>query len=302
MENITIIGSGPAGLTAAIYLSRAELNPLVVAGDLPGGQLINTSMVENYPGFDSILGLDLMMKMMDQARKCGTRVLDESVQNISKGEDGFFETTLNSGKVLTSKSVLIATGAKHKHLGIPGEDELTNKGVSWCATCDGPLYKNKTVAVVGGGNTAVMEALFLSNFVEKVYLIHRRDMLRADKLMQEKLRMKRNVSFVWDSEIKHILGNTSVEKIVVKNRIDEREEEIMVDGVFIAIGTSPVSEFVAGFVDFDEEGYIIANNTKTSQPGVFAAGDVVSGSLKQAVYAAGQGALAAKRIEEYLGM
>lgn len=301
MENIAIVGSGPAGLAAAIYLARANLKPIVVAGSLPGGQLINTDAIENYPGFDSILGSDLMMKMLNQAEKLGARLIFETVESISKNDDGSFKLSLGSNSNVVSKSVLIATGAKHKHIGVPGEEEFKNKGVSWCATCDGPLFRNKVVAVVGGGNTAAMEALFLSNFVEKVFLIHRRDALRADKLMQERLFSNDKISFVWDSEISKICGTNSVQEIVVRNRKTGLEAPFKVDGVFIAIGTTPSSELVRDLVDLDAEGYIVENKTKTSQAGIFAAGDVVSESLKQAIYAAGQGALASKQIEEYLG-
>lgn len=296
MNNIIIIGTGPAGLTAAIYLTRSGLNPLIISGEKPGGQLINTDLIENYPGFKSIKGADLMMLMLEQAESLGTKFIYESVDSISKNEDSF-NLRLTSNEVVESKSVLIATGANHRHLNIPGEKEFTNKGVSWCATCDGAMYREKKVAVIGGGNTAVMEALFLSNFAEKVYLIHRRDELRAEKIMQEKLFKNDKIECIWNSQVVEILGKDKVESIKLNN-----DSMLNLSGIFIAIGTTPSSKFVKDLIDLDSEGYIIANETKTSCKGIFAAGDIVSGSLKQAIYAAGQGALASRYIEEYLGI
>lgn len=296
MNNIIIIGTGPAGLTAAIYLARSGLNPLVISGEKPGGQLINTDLIENYPGFKSIKGADLMMLMLEQAESLGTKFIYESVDSISKNEDSF-NLRLTSNEVVESKSVLIATGANHRHLNIPGEKEFTNKGVSWCATCDGAMYREKKVAVIGGGNTAVMEALFLSNFAEKVYLIHRRDELRAEKIMQEKLFKNDKIECIWNAQVVEILGKDKVESIKLNN-----DSMLNLSGIFIAIGTTPSSKFVKDLIDLDSEGYIIANETKTSCQGIFAAGDIVSGSLKQAIYAAGQGALASRYIEEYLGI
>ncbi|MDO4975194.1 MAG: thioredoxin-disulfide reductase [Alphaproteobacteria bacterium] len=296
MNNIIIIGTGPAGLTAAIYLARSGLNPLIISGEKPGGQLINTDLIENYPGFKSMKGADLMMLMLEQAESLGTKFIYESVDSISKNEDSF-NLRLTSNEVVESKSVLIATGANHRHLNIPGEKEFTNKGVSWCATCDGAMYREKKVAVIGGGNTAVMEALFLSNFAEKVYLIHRRDELRAEKIMQEKLFKNDKIECIWNSQVVEILGKDKVEAIKLNN-----DSMLNLSGIFIAIGTTPSSKFVKDLIDLDSEGYIIANETKTSCQGIFAAGDIVSGSLKQAIYAAGQGALASRYIEEYLGI
>lgn len=301
MKNVVIIGSGPAGLTAAIYLARSGLKPTVISGEKPGGQLINTDLIENYPGFESINGADLMMKTLTQAENLGTELIYESVENISRNDE-YFKINLSSGDFLDSKSVLIATGASHRHLGVIGEKEFTNKGVSWCATCDGPMYKGKTVAVVGGGNTAVMEALFLSNIVEKVFLIHRRDSLRAEKIMQEKLFETKNIECIWNSEVSEIIGTKNVESIRVKNNKENSESTLKIDAVFIAIGTIPSSGFVKDLLPLDSEGYIISNETKTEIPGIFVAGDIVSGSLKQAIYAAGQGCLASHYIEKYLGV
>ncbi|MDR0744714.1 MAG: thioredoxin-disulfide reductase [Holosporales bacterium] len=302
MKNVVIIGSGPAGLTCAIYSARAGLSPLVIAGNNPGGQLVNTTMIENYSGFTSISGADLMEKMIEHAESFGIKIVYESVERISKTDNGFFEINFSSNDSIISKTVVIATGARHKHLNIPGEDEFINRGVSWCATCDGPLYKGKTVAVIGGGNTAVMEAMFLSNLASRVYLIHRRDILRSDKLMQEKLFSNKIISCIWNSNVTQIIGNNSVEKLILKNSITDATSSLNVDGVFIAIGTVPSSDFIANLVKLDTSGYIVCAETKTSCKGIFAAGDVVSNSLKQAIYAAGQGALASRAVESYLGL
>ncbi|MDR1391129.1 MAG: thioredoxin-disulfide reductase [Holosporales bacterium] len=301
MENVIIIGSGPAGLTAAIYLSRSGLRPLMITGEKPGGQLVNTDLIENYPGFISIKGADLMVNMLAQAENLKTKVIYESVKNVSKS-DIHFEISLCSGEFLRAKSLLVATGVTHKKLCIPGEEKFTNKGVSWCATCDGPLYKGKEVAVVGGGNTAVMEALFLSKLAKKVYLIHRRSSLRAEKIMQERLQLNENIECVWNSEVVEILGEDRVNNIKIKKSNEACCMDMDVSGVFIAIGTNPSSDFLKDIVPFDNEGYILANGTKTECPGIFAAGDIVSSSLKQAIYAAGQGALAARCIEEFLSI
>ena len=302
MKNVVIIGAGPAGLTCAIYAARSGLKPVVILGDLPGGQLLNTDVIENFPGFESISGADLMMKILSHAESVGSEIVYEKVEDLVKTDNGFFEVKLSSGQHLIAKSVVVATGAHHKHLNVPGEKKFTNKGVSWCATCDGPMFRNKIVAVVGGGNTAAMEALFLSNFAEEVFLIHRRDSLRADKITQEKLFANKKIKCIWNSEIVEILGDSSVKEILLKNTIDASTITMKIDGVFIAIGTTPSSNFAKDLVSLDSEGYIEAPNTITSCNGIFAAGDVVSGSLKQAIYSAGQGALASKCVEEYLGV
>ncbi len=297
--DVLIIGSGPAGLTCAIYTARAGHKTVVVAGENPGGQLVNTDVIENYPGFESIRGSELMMNMLTQAEGLGSQILYDTAGHVSNAGN-IFEVSLASGEILKSRTVLIATGAKHKRLGVPGEADFTNKGVSWCATCDGPMYKNKKVAVVGGGNTAVMEALFLSNFAEKVYLVHRRDTLRAEKVMQDKLFANGRVECVWNSVVESIHGEKNLEYVNIRNTCSEEVTKLEVSGLFIAIGTAPTSEFVKGLVDVDSEGYILENQTRTRTEGLFVAGDVASNSLKQAVFAAGQGALASKQIEEYL--
>lgn len=301
IENVTIIGSGPAGLTCAVYTARAGLAPTVIGGSIPGGQLITTDSIENFPGFESITGTELMMKMMSQAEASGGKIRYDDVFSITRGDENFL-LTLVSGEPILSRAVVIASGAKHKNLGAPGEKEFANKGVSYCATCDGPIYKGKTTAVVGGGNTAVMEALFLSMFCERVYLIHRREKLRADPIMQDKLFKSKNITCIWNSEVGDICGSDKLECIKLHDNQSDSFSVIELSGLFIAIGTRPSSEFVKNLVDLDDEGYIITNSTRTSCPGIFASGDVASGSIKQAVVAAGEGCIAAKHVSEYLGV
>ncbi len=296
MNNVVIIGSGIAGLTASIYLARSGIAPVVFCGNNPGGQLMQTDMIENYPGFESISGAELMMKTMNQAEKLGAQMIYESVTKITSAEN-YFEIGITSGIKQTAKAVLIATGATHKRLGCKGETEFSNKGVSWCATCDGAMNKGKIVAVIGGGNTAVMEALFLSNIASKVYLIHRRDTLRADEIMKKKVFATPNIECVWNANVEEIIGNTKVTAIKLDNG-----KTIDVSAVFIAIGVKPATEFIEDLVELDDSGYIISDETRTSVPGVFVAGDVENCVTKQAVYAAGRGCLAAQQIERYLGI
>ncbi len=302
MKNVVIIGSGPAGLTCAVYCARSGLSPVIISGDTPGGQLTKTDVVENYTGFESISGVDLMMKMISHAEVVGSEIIYDKVESISKTKDGTFEIKLSGTEPLISKAIVVATGSNHRHLEVPGEAEFSNKGVSWCATCDGPMFKNKRVAVVGGGNTAVMEALFLSSFAAEVLLIHRRDSLKSDRIMQERLLGNDKIKCIWNSEIVKISGASSVQGMTIQNTIDKTQTEMPIDGIFIAIGTVPVSSIVENLVELDETGHIKTSKTKTSCPGIFAIGDVVSDSLKQAIYSAGQGALAAKYVEEYLGV
>jgi thioredoxin reductase (NADPH) len=292
-----IVGGGPAGLMCSIYLTRSGISPLVIAGTDPGGQLMHTDVIENFPGFQSISGPDLMIQMMEQAKSSGSAILFETVRRVEKTDNGNFKITLSSEETLMSKTVIVATGAKHKHLFIPGENEFTNRGVSWCATCDGLLYTGKQVAVIGGGNTALMEAQFLSNMVDCVYLIHRRDSFRGSKILQSRVFGNHKIKILWNTVVTSINGDEKVTSITLNGG-----DILQVEGVFIAIGTEPSSDFVKNMVECDEEGYIIANDTITSCDGIFAAGDIVSGSLKQAVYAAGQGALASHMVEKYLGV
>ena len=296
MSDVVIIGSGIAGLTASIYLARSGVAPVVFGGNNPGGQLMQTDMIENYPGFEAISGAELMMKTLNQAEKLGVQMIYESVTKITNAEN-YFEIDITSGMKQKAKAVLIATGATHKRLGCKGETEFSNKGVSWCATCDGAMNKGKTVAVIGGGNTAVMEALFLSNIASKVYLIHRRDTLRADEIMQKRVFAKSNIECIWNANVDEIIGNTKVTAIKLDNG-----KTIDVSAVFIAIGVKPATDFVKNLLALDDSGYVISDETKTSVPGIFVAGDVENGMTKQAVYAAGRGCFAAQQIERYLGI
>ena len=298
-----IIGSGPAGLTAAIYLARAMVDTLVFMGPTPGGQLITSPLVENYPGTGkSIPGCDLMSNIIEQVQTNNVELIYESVSNVTVNNDKTFTINYSNNEQLMTKTILIATGASHLKLNIPGEDKFAGKGVSWCATCDGPLYKKQRVAVIGGGNTAVIEALFLSNIASDVLLVHRRDKMRADASDIEKLNGKTNVKYIFNSTVTSINGDNKVNSITLLNLLNNSSTDIQVDAVFIAVGTKPSADLVKDILETDESGYIITNTTKTSCNGIFAVGDVVSGSLKQAIYAAGQGALAAVNIQKYLGM
>lgn len=302
VRDTVIIGSGPAGLTAAIYLSRAMIEPIVFMGPSIGGQLVTSPLVENYPGLKSISGCDLMSNIIEQVQSNNVELIYELVTNIEVNNDNTFTVEYSNNDKLITKTILIATGASHKRLKIPGEDKLAGRGVSWCATCDGPLYKKKKVAVIGGGNTAVVEALFLSNIASEVLLIHRRDKLKADLSDIEKLNNKNNIKVIYNSTVTSIEGDNKVQSIKLLDLLNNNTENIQLDAVFVAIGTNPSSELVKNIVNTDELGYIITNNnTETSCKGIFAAGDVVSGSLKQAIYAAGQGALSAISIQQYLG-
>tara|TARA_X000000950_G_scaffold158208_2_gene194025 strand:- start:2599 stop:3537 length:939 start_codon:yes stop_codon:yes gene_type:complete len=303
-SKVLIIGSGPAGYAAAIYSSRAGLSPLMISGIEPGGQLMITTEVENYPGYENpIQGPWLMEQMKKQSEAFGTKIINDYVTDVDFSQFPFVIRT-EKEKYL-SYSVIIATGAKAKWLGIPGEDKFMGFGVSACATCDGFFFKNKDVVVVGGGNTAAEEALFLSNICKKVTLIHRRDKLRAEKILQNRLFEKKNVEIIWNSQLKEILGNKEnklIEKIVIKNTSDNNENQIMLDGLFVAIGHKPATEIFLKKLEIDEDGYILtkADSTKTSIDGVFAAGDVTDKIYRQAVTAAGMGCMGALEAEKFL--
>ena len=303
-SKVLIIGSGPAGYAAAIYSSRAGLSPLMISGIEPGGQLMITTEVENYPGYENpIQGPWLMEQMKKQSEAFGTKIINDYVTGVDFSQFPFVIRT-EKEKYL-SYSVIIATGAKAKWLGIPGEDKFMGFGVSACATCDGFFFKNKDVVVVGGGNTAAEEALFLSNICKKVTLIHRRDKLRAEKILQNRLFEKKNVEIIWNSQLKEILGNKEnklIEKIVIKNTSDNNENQIILDGLFVAIGHKPATEIFLKKLEIDEDGYILtkADSTKTSIDGVFAAGDVTDKIYRQAVTAAGMGCMGALEAEKFL--
>ena len=303
-ENITIIGSGPAGYTAAIYAARAGLSPLMISGLEQGGQLMITTDVENYPGFEKpVQGPWLMEQMKNQAKSFGTRILVDFVKDVDLNSLPFEIKT--EKEVIKSNSIVIATGAKANWLNIKGEQEFMGFGVSACATCDGFFFKDKDVAVVGGGNTAVEEALFLSNLCRKVYIIHRRDKLRAEKILQERLFKNPKVEIIWNSQLKEIIGidnPLSVEGIKIENLLDKKELEISCKGVFIAIGHAPSNELIINQLETHNGGYVVTkpNSTETSIPGVFAAGDITDFKYRQAVTAAGMGCMAALEAEKFL--
>jgi len=303
-EKVTIVGSGAAGLTAAIYAARANLEPLVIEGIQPGGQLTITTDVENYPGYaDVVQGPWMMEQMRLQAKKVGARIINDIVTSV-EFKDNKKILKLDSNKTLETETVIIATGAQAKWLGLESENEFNGRGVSACATCDGFFYRNKEVAVIGGGNTAVEEALYLSNICSKVTLIHRRDELRSEKILQKRLFEKENVKIIWNNVVDEIKGNESgVNSLKLASTISKETEIINVEGVFVAIGHSPSTEAFRGAIDMDDEGYIIAQKPGTSLTnidGVFAAGDCVDKIYRQAVTAAGMGCMAALDAEKWL--
>ena len=305
IENITILGSGPAGYTAAIYAARAGLSPLMVSGLEQGGQLMITTDVENYPGFEKpIQGPWLMEQMKNQAKSFGTRILVDFVKDVDLETLPFKLKT--EKQLIKSNSIVIATGAKANWLNIKGEHEFMGFGVSACATCDGFFFKGKDVAVVGGGNTAVEEALFLSNLCRKVYIIHRRDRLRAEKILQERLFQKKNVDFIWNSNVTEITGDLEkkeLQSIIIKNKNNEINQ-LSIDGFFVAIGHSPATTLFKNKLQMDNDGYIFTepNSTKTDIDGVFAAGDVTDRLYRQAVTAAGMGCMSAIEAENFLSL
>ena len=300
---VLIIGSGPAGYTAAIYAARANLQPILVQGIQPGGQLTITTEVENYPGFAEVIqGPWLMEQMQAQAEHVGTMLISDMITDVDFSAQPF-KATGDSGQIYTADTVVIATGATARWLGIPSEQAFQGKGVSACATCDGFFYRGKDVCVVGGGNTAVEEALFLTNFCKKVTLIHRRDELRAEKIMQERLFNNEKVEIIWDSVVEEVLGDDQgVTGVRIKNIKTDQESQVDAEGFFVAIGHDPATKLFKGQVDMDDHGYILKapDSTATSVPGVFAAGDVSDKIYRQAVTAAGMGCMAALEADKYL--
>jgi thioredoxin reductase (NADPH) len=302
-QRVTIIGSGPAGLTAALYTARANLKPLLVEGLEAGGQLMLTTMVENWPGFrDGIMGPDLMAEMRAQAERFGARVIQGNVTKVDL-QNRPFTLTLANGKSVTTDALIIATGASARWLEIGADRRLSGHGVSTCATCDGYFFRGRPIAVVGGGDSAVEEAVYLTRFASKVTVIHRRDTLRASKIMQDKAFANPKIEFIWDSEVADVLdeGKGEVTGIVVRNLKSGRATTLPLDGVFIAIGHTPNTSLFAGQIDLDANGYIRTHSgTKTSVAGVFAAGDVQDHIYRQAVTAAGSGCMAAIDAERYV--
>jgi thioredoxin reductase (NADPH) len=297
---VIIIGSGPAGYTAGVYTSRAKLNTLLISGSLPGGQLMTTSEVENYPGFpNGIFGPELMMNMRQQAERFGAKLLDDEVVEVDFKKRPFGIRT--HGQEFRSESVVICTGASPRKLGLRAEQEFAGKGISYCATCDGPFFKGEDIAVVGGGDTAIEEATFLTKFGKSVKIIHRKDFLRASKILQEKAFENPKIDFVWDNVVSDISGNKKINSISVRNLKTGEERNIPVGGLFVAIGHEPNTSIFKGQLELDDRGYIIlTKNTRTSVEGVFAAGDVHDYRYRQAITAGGFGCMAALDVEKWL--
>jgi thioredoxin reductase (NADPH) len=305
MSKVLILGSGPAGLTAAVYAARANLDPILVHGLQPGGQMTITTDVENYPGFAEVIqGPWLMEQMKAQAEAVGTKMVSDIVGSVDLTKYPFV-CIGDTGEELQGETLIISTGAQARWLGLESEESYKGFGVSACATCDGFFFKEKTVAVVGGGNTAVEEALFLTNFASKVWLIHRRDELRAEKMLQDRLFANKAVEVIWNYQVDKVLGQTApkcVTGLRLKSTMGKPSKELTVDGVFVAIGHTPNTKLFEGQLDMDDEGYILTapGSTKTNIDGVFAAGDVQDKIYRQAVTAAGSGCMAALDAEKYL--
>ncbi|GAA4130603.1 thioredoxin-disulfide reductase [Actinomadura keratinilytica] len=302
VRNVIIIGSGPAGYTAAIYAARGDLKPLVFEGSVSaGGALMNTTEVENFPGFpDGILGPDLMDNLRKQAERFGAELVTDDVTEVDLTADP--KIVKVGDEVYRAKAVIIATGSGYRKLGLEGEERLSGRGVSWCATCDGFFFRDQDIAVVGGGDTAMEEAIFLTRFARSVTVIHRRDQLRASKIMQDRAFANDKIRFMWDSQVVEILGDDRLTGVRVRNTRTGEESTLDVTGLFIAIGHDPRSELFAGQLDTDADGYLIVQSptTKTKIPGVFAAGDVVDHVYRQAITAAGTGCAAAIDAERWL--
>ncbi|MBI4040775.1 MAG: thioredoxin-disulfide reductase [Deltaproteobacteria bacterium] len=300
-ENVIIVGGACAGLTAAIYTARANLNPLVIEGYQSGGQLMLTTEVENYPGFpEGILGPELMQKFRKQAERFGTRFVTKDVTSVDFSKKPYAITV--EDKTYSGHTVIIATGASAKMLGLPNESRLMGKGVSTCATCDGAFFKNSKIGVVGGGDSAMEEAIFLTKFASEVTLIHRRKELRASKIMQERAFKNKKIKFLWDSTIIDVLGKDQVSGVLVQNILTQKTSTLECEGLFLAIGHTPNTELFKGQLKMHPNGYLITTlaSTQTSVPGVFAAGDVQDFTFRQAVTAAGSGCQAAIDCERYL--
>jgi len=302
---VLILGSGPAGYTAAIYAARAMLKPILVYGSQPGGQLTTTTDVENYPGYAKVIqGPWLMDEMKGQAEAVGTEMIQDHISKVDLSKKPFTATG-DSGQIYTADSFIISTGAQARWLNLKSEQEFRGFGVSACATCDGFFFKEQVVAVVGGGNAAVEEAMFLTKFASKVKLIHRRDKLRAEKLLQEKLKANKKIEIIWDSAVEEVLGTSEpkgVNAIKIKNLKTNNVTELKVDGLFIAIGHDPATSLFKDQLNMDKEGYLITkpDSTETNIPGVFAAGDVKDKIFRQAVTAAGMGCMSALEAEKYI--
>jgi thioredoxin reductase (NADPH) len=303
MREVIIIGSGPAGYTAAIYTARAGLKPLMLASSIePGGELMKTTEVENFPGFpNGLMGPDLMYAMQEQAERFGTEVVNDDVVEVELNGDVKIVKT-GGGETYEARSVILATGAAYRELGLPREKELSGHGVSWCATCDGFFFREKTIAVVGGGDSAMEEASFLTKFASKVYLIHRRDSFKASKTMVDRVLENPKIEVIYNSAVAEIKGESKVEGLVLENTVDGSKTDLEVTGLFIAIGSDPRVGLVQGKLDLSEDHFIKVDgrSSRTSIPGVFACGDVIDPTYRQAITAAGSGCVAALDAEHFL--
>ncbi|MGY5148370.1 MAG: thioredoxin-disulfide reductase [Candidatus Nitrosopumilus sp. bin_7KS] len=298
--DVIIIGAGPSGYTAGIYCSRAGYDTLILSGLLPGGQLVNTTEVENYPGFEKgIMGPDLMIDMRKQSQRMGTAIIDDVVVDVDFRRKPF--KVLTASEEFEGRAVIIATGANPRKLGVEGEETFSGKGVSYCATCDGPFFRNQEILVVGGGDSAIEEATFLTKFASNVHLIHRREELRASKIMQERAFNNEKIKFHFDSAVTAIKGDQKIQHAVLKNLKTNEETTLDAGGLFVAIGHVPNTQLFKGQIDLDDEGYIVLKNkTHTNMEGIFAAGDVHDRSYRQAITAAGFGCMAAIDVDKYL--
>lgn len=299
--DLVIIGSGPAGMTAAIYAKRAMLDCILLEKEyLPGGQVIKTYEVDNYPGIPKTNGMELSSKFSEHANELGVERMTAEVRNI-KADGEIKEIEVGSGETLQTKTIILATGAVHRTLSVPGEEKFTGMGVSYCATCDGAFFRDKVTAVVGGGDVALEDAVFLSRMCKKVYLIHRRDEFRGAKILQDQVQKSENIEILWDTVVTEIIGETTVEKISIQNVHNHVDNTLEVDGVFVAVGTKPASDLLKGQIEMDEQGYILAaEDGVTSIPGIFAGGDGRAKKLRQVVTAVADGANCVQSVERYL--
>jgi len=298
--DVVIIGAGPSGYTAGIYCSRAGYDTLILSGILPGGQLVNTTEVENYPGFEnSIMGPDLMIDMRKQSQKMGTTIIDDEVVDVDFRRKPF--KVLTASEEYEGRAVIIATGANPRKMGLKGEETFAGKGVSYCATCDGPFFRNQEIVVVGGGDSAIEEATFLTKFATTVHIVHRRGELRASKVMQERALNNEKIKFHWDSAVIDIKGDQKVQQAVLKNLKTNEETTLEIGGLFVAIGHTPNTKIFEKEIDLDDQGYVVLkNNTHTNVEGIFAAGDVHDRTYRQAITAASFGCMAAIDVDKYI--
>ena len=298
--DVVIIGAGPAGMTAAVYASRANLSTLMIERGIPGGQMANTEAVENYPGFDTILGPELSTKMFEHAKKFGAEYAYGDVNEIIDGEE--YKIIVSGKKQYKTRTIIITTGAEYKKLGIPGETELGGRGVSYCAVCDGAFFKQKNLIVIGGGDSAVEEGIYLTRFADKVTIVHRRDKLRAQKIIQDRAFANEKIDFIWNTQVKEIHEvDGKVGKVTLVSTVDGTEKEMQADGVFVYVGTLPLTAPFASLNILNEAGYILTNEKmETAIPGIYAAGDVREKMLRQIVTATGDGSIAAQSAQHYI--